>query len=215
MATPSDLIRDTRTTPFNIGQRIVLNDFTPEEAAPLAKGLLSPKSKVQSPRSPIEAEAGAKLETRNAELILERILYWTNGHPYLTQRLCRAVAERSSRHLSRNRGDEEAHSEKSAIRNPQSAIRQSLVDELCNDLFFSPRAREQDDNLLFVRERLLRSEVDLPALLQLYEQLQRGTPVPDDETNPLVSVLRLSGIVRSQSGQLVRASRFGPGTGEG
>jgi len=79
VATPSDLIRDTRTTPFNIGQRIVLNDFTPEEAMPLAKGLVSQPS------------------TLNAQHLLERILYWTNGHPYLTQRLCQAVAERSSR----------------------------------------------------------------------------------------------------------------------
>src|SRR5271155_543544 len=39
VATPSDLIRDTRTTPFNIGKRIELSDFTPAEAAPLAEGL--------------------------------------------------------------------------------------------------------------------------------------------------------------------------------
>src|SRR5205823_5672508 len=39
VATPSDLIRDTRTTPFNIGRRIDLNDFTAEEAAILAVGL--------------------------------------------------------------------------------------------------------------------------------------------------------------------------------
>src|SRR5438874_12957901 len=39
VATPSDLIRDTRTTPFNIGNRIELNDFTEKEAAKLARGL--------------------------------------------------------------------------------------------------------------------------------------------------------------------------------
>jgi hypothetical protein len=39
VATPSDLIQDTRTTPFNIGRRIELTDFTPEEAEPLAAGL--------------------------------------------------------------------------------------------------------------------------------------------------------------------------------
>src|SRR5438128_985836 len=39
VATPSDLIRDTRTTPFNIGRRIELNDFTEAEAGPLTKGL--------------------------------------------------------------------------------------------------------------------------------------------------------------------------------
>src|SRR5207302_751774 len=39
VASPSDLIRDTRTTPFNIGRRIELADFAETEAAPLARGL--------------------------------------------------------------------------------------------------------------------------------------------------------------------------------
>src|SRR5204862_3659153 len=39
VATPSDLIRDMRTTPFNIGRRIELRDFTEPEATALAKGL--------------------------------------------------------------------------------------------------------------------------------------------------------------------------------
>src|SRR5205085_11483007 len=39
VATPSDLIQDTRTTPFNIRRRIELTDFTAAAAAPLAGGL--------------------------------------------------------------------------------------------------------------------------------------------------------------------------------
>src|SRR5262249_26798418 len=39
VATPNDLIRDTRMTPFNIGRRIELNDFTTREASVLARGL--------------------------------------------------------------------------------------------------------------------------------------------------------------------------------
>ena len=39
VANPSDLIRDTRTTPFNVGRRIELNDFTEQEALALAEGL--------------------------------------------------------------------------------------------------------------------------------------------------------------------------------
>jgi hypothetical protein len=39
VATPSDLIRDTRTTPFNIGRRVELTDFTLAEAEPLASGM--------------------------------------------------------------------------------------------------------------------------------------------------------------------------------
>src|SRR5262249_34117115 len=73
VATPSDLIRDTRTTPFNVGQRIELNDFTEAEAAPLAQGLQRPP------------EVG--------EVLLKRALYWTGGHPYLTQRLCQTLVE--------------------------------------------------------------------------------------------------------------------------
>src|SRR5262249_60701880 len=61
VATPSDLIRDTRTTPFNIGRRIDLRDFTPEEASLLARGL-------------------RRDEKTNAAL-LKRMLYWTAGPP--------------------------------------------------------------------------------------------------------------------------------------
>src|SRR5262249_52740792 len=158
VASPSDLIRDTRTTPFNIGRRVELNDFTEAEATPLAQGLQ---------KTP---EVGARL--------LEQALYWTNGHPYLTQRLCQAMAE-------------EARAETPAE-----------VDRLCQALFLSRRARERDDNLLFVRERMLRSEVDLASLLSLYAQVHRGKRVRDDVTNPLISILRLSGVALVTGGHL-------------
>jgi len=74
VATPSDLIRDARTTPFNIGRRIELTDFTETEAAPLAHGLRVGKW---------ESEQGGK----DVNSALDRILHWTGGHPYLTQRL--------------------------------------------------------------------------------------------------------------------------------
>jgi len=77
------------------------------------------------------------------------VLYWTGGHPYLTQRLCEAVARDES---------------------PTDA---AGVDHQCEEFFLSPAAREKDDNLLFVRERLLRGEADLASLLDLYAQ-QRG-----------------------------------------
>jgi AAA-like domain/PEGA domain len=164
VATPSDLIRDTRTTPFNIGRRIELTDFTEQEAMPLAQGLGT------------EDDAGSA--------ILRRIIYWTGGHPYLTQRLCQAVAQES------------------AVRNV------SAVDRLCRELFLSSRARDRDDNLLFVRERMLRSEVDTPGLLTIYERILDGKAVKDDETNPLISVLRLSGITRVENGVLKLRSRI-------
>src|SRR4029077_15735411 len=70
------------------------------------------------------------------------------------------------------------------------------------------RARERDDNLLFVRERMLRSEVDTAALLTLYEKVRDGKTVRDDETSPLIPVLRLSGIARVENGVLKARNRI-------
>src|SRR4030095_861540 len=62
--------------------------------------------------------------------------------------------------------------------------------------------------LLFVRERLLRSEADLAGLLQLYAAVHTNRRVAEDETNPLLSVLRLSGIVRLAGGRLGGGNRL-------
>lgn len=69
VATPSDLISDEGRTPFNIGHRVELNDFTREEAMPLAQGI-----------------------GKNAEQVLSWILEWTGGHPYLTQKICAKIS---------------------------------------------------------------------------------------------------------------------------
>jgi hypothetical protein len=76
------------------------------------------------------------------------------------------------------------------------------------DLFLSLRARERDDNLIFVRERLLRCEVDRAALLDLYRKVRRGGRVADDESNPLVSELLLAGVVRRGSNRLEVRNRI-------
>jgi WD40 repeat protein len=75
VATPGDLVRDPQRTPFNIGQRVEMTDFTPEEAAPLADGLGLPAGE--------------------AHQVLGWVLAWTGGHPYLTQQLCGMIAARA------------------------------------------------------------------------------------------------------------------------
>src|SRR5262249_44911365 len=101
VASPSELIRDTRNTPFNVGKRIELNDFREEEALPLAAGL---------GRTPM-----------SNRVLLRRVLYWTNGHPYLTQRLCKVVSEHQT---------DRVHD----------------LDESIEQMFFSKRAQAYDDN---------------------------------------------------------------------
>lgn len=158
VANPSDLIRDTRTTPFNVGRRIELNDFTEQEALPLAEGL-------------------GRSAAENYSL-LKRVFYWTNGHPYLTQRLCKEVSENGT----------------------NGRIHE--IDESITQMFFTKRAQEYDDNLIFVRERLLRSGVDVAALLNLYSRIRRSGRVADDDSQPLVGIMRLSGITRAEDGRL-------------
>src|ERR1051326_5113831 len=83
-----------------------------------------------------------------------------------------------------------------------------LVDRHCEELFLSAAARERDDNLIFVRERLLRSEVDLATLLDLYGKVRSGQPVRPDGADPLLDLLRLSGITRLVGSRLVVRNRI-------
>jgi predicted ATPase/class 3 adenylate cyclase len=158
MSPPSDLIRDAHRTPFDIGTHIVLDDFTNADAAILAKAF--------------------GRGDRMGEALLQRVLFWTGGQPYLTQRLCHAVAEDPS------------------VTGPHD------VDRLCGEVFFSSQAQQQDANLLFVREWMLKSQGGANELLRLYGRIRSGEPVPHDETNPLISTLRLAGIIRAEGGCL-------------
>ncbi|MEO2005478.1 MAG: AAA-like domain-containing protein, partial [Candidatus Poribacteria bacterium] len=158
VATPSDLIDDPLTTPFNIGTRIELTDFAEDEAGRLA--------------------AGFDREDAVGESLIRRVLHWTNGHPYLTQRMCQAVQA-------------------------DGAVQTAAdVDRLCEELFFSERAREQEPNLQFVRNQMLWRDVDHAALLSIYGDVRNGKHVANDETNPLTAVLRLAGVVRVEAGAL-------------
>ncbi|NMG18281.1 AAA-like domain-containing protein, partial [Brasilonema bromeliae] len=81
VATPGDLIRDPKRTPFNVGQRVDLTDFTLTEAEPLAKGL--------------------GLPTPKAQQVLHWVLDWTGGHPYLSQRICSILSQQDKKNWSK------------------------------------------------------------------------------------------------------------------
>lgn len=173
VATPSDLISDSARTPFNIGRRVELTDFTREELNPLAEGL-----------------------GENAAQVLDWVFGWTNGHPYLTQRLCAYLARRrleSDRSASRLRGvgDESAKSGREAF-----ALQQETVESAVKDLFLGEKGME-DNNLQFVRDMLLERAADKTGVLKIYGQvIQDKKPVEDDEQSLNKSHLKLSGVVR-------------------
>lgn len=174
VATPSDLIRDPSITLFNIGTQILLTDFTEDESIAFSHGFIASKLTVSDPVA-----------------LVRRIHYWTNGHPYLTQRLCKGVAE----HIQRD--------DTASEQTPEQ-----LVDHICQTLFLSARSRDRDDNLIFVRERMLRASNDKRALFELYHDILNGTEVLDRDGNPLVSDLFLAGIVRSSEGRLKARNRI-------
>jgi len=158
VARPTDLIRDPRQTPFSVGRSIELSDFTAEEAQPLVIGFGEGRDA--------------------AERVLTRVLEWTSGHPYLTQRLCSGIVQSGER------------------------VHESVVDEVCGRLFLSRVAREQDDNLVFVREWMVRSPVPAREVLHLYHRIWLKRPVRDAPGDPPADTLRLSGVVRSSHGRL-------------
>ena len=152
VASPSDLIKDPKRTPFNIGHRIELTDFTLEEANPLAQGL-GPNSE-------------------QCEQALERVLFWTGGHPYLTQKLCRSVAE----------GRLEACADKD-------------IDPVVEKQFLSSQASHDDSNLNFVRDWLTQNSEYKGRPLKLYRRIYWGQTVTDDPLSPAQAALKLSGLI--------------------
>lgn len=76
VVSPSDLIRDTTRTPFNIGQSIELKGFSSERCQPLEKGFF-------------------KISETPKEIVAS-ILEWTGGQPFLTQKICNLVLSDSS-----------------------------------------------------------------------------------------------------------------------
>ena len=77
-----------------------------------------------------------------------------------------------------------------------------------DELFLSRRAQKTDDNLVFARSRLLYEETHRAALLDMYQRILDGRKIRDDATNPLHSILRLSGIVQAKNGLLTVRNRI-------
>lgn len=70
---PRDLIADSKISPFNVAQRVHLEDFTLDQVKQLVAHLGLPASQ--------------------ASEVSERLIYWTDGQPYLVQKICSYLAE--------------------------------------------------------------------------------------------------------------------------
>ena len=161
VATPSDLMDDIQTTPFNIGQAIQLEGFKEHEAQPLLQGL---SEKVSNPQT-----------------ILQEVLAWTNGQPFLTQKLCKLIRSDSS--------SIPTNSEAQWIEN---LVRTKIIDNW--------ESQDEPEHLRTIRDRLFKSKQS-DKLLELYRQIvQQGEIVAID--NAEQRELILSGLVVKDRGTL-------------
>lgn len=177
VATPSDLIQNKASAiPFNIGQAIDLEGFKPKESTPLMAGFAE---LVYYPQA-----------------VLEEILAWTGGRPFLTQKLCRIVVRAALQQAKQDGGTPSATS--------AQAEQQWVCDLVQTQVIDHWESKDEPEHLRTIRDRMLYSEQAL-ELLQLYRSLLLGEKISAD--NKLEQLeLRLTGLVVKQGGCLAIAN---------
>ncbi|NES83951.1 MAG: hypothetical protein F6K10_22470 [Moorea sp. SIO2B7] len=155
VATPSDFIRDKNRTPFNIGTAVHLTGFQRDEVEPLLAGLEG-------------------LEIANSNEVMGKILEWTGGQPFLTQKLCQLVVE-----------------------NKDVSVR-DLVQKYLIDNW---EGQDNPEHLRTIRDRILKDEQQAGYLLQLYQKIIREGEVREDNSLEATK-LKLSGLVGNRGGKL-------------
>jgi WD40 repeat protein len=186
VATPCDLIKDKKRTPFNIGRAIELNGFGLAETKPLAKGL---EGKVSNPTA-----------------VLREVLNWTGGQPFLTQKVCSLipvgveaswVEEGVRRQIIENweSQDDPEHLRTIRDRILNSKQRTSRLLGLYQQILAGTRDWEDRGDK--------KDKVELPQSLIPNHQ----SPVPADDSPEQVE-LRLSGLVVKREGYLKAYNRI-------
>ncbi len=140
VTTPSDLIQNKQTTPFNIGRPVDLTGFQLAEAQPLIPGLVA--------------------KAHNPQALLQAVLDWTGGQPFLTQKLCKLVQSAESAPLD---GQEHQWVEQ--------LVQTKVIDNW--------ETQDIPPHLKTIRDRLLLSgEQRTGRLLGLYQQILVASPHP-------------------------------------
>ena len=192
VASPDDLIQDPRRTPFNIGKRVELSDFTLQDCAPLASGLGLPPGK--------------------SKYVTAAIRAWTGGHPYLTHRLFAEVAASLAWEQNESRASLEGTLAKWLLELPLGlaaiVVCRWFTGLVAKRTLLWSRGAE-DSNLRFVRDMLTRRARDPQAVLMIYARILRPwSSVPNDERSEAVSHLKLAGAVAPRGGYIKVRNRI-------
>lgn len=154
VASPSNLIEDKQRTPFNIGKAISLKGFQINEVEPLKIGLEG--------------------KFPDTEAVMQEILDWTGGQPFLTQKLCQFMVEESVQDNPRS---------------VEQVVRSRIIENW--------ESQDEPEHLRTIRARILRDEQRAGYLLELYQQVrsvEEQSELQADDTLEQ-SALQLSGLV--------------------
>lgn len=175
VATPHDLIQDPVRTPFNVGTRVDLTDWTYEEALPLAQGLGTDQAKSRQ--------------------VLRWILDWTNGHPYMTQCLCAAIVEQGQ---SDSSADDVAEVVAATFFGSDSDLDTNL--QFVHDML-TWRAPDKEAVLKFYRD-IRHEETPVRDDVTHQDALSQNAAVRNKDKSLIKAHLKLAGIVRREDGRL-------------
>ncbi|MEL6853792.1 MAG: AAA-like domain-containing protein [Cyanobacteria bacterium J06607_13] len=161
VVSPSDLIRDPQRTPFNVGRSIELKGLAFEDAKVLAQGL--------------EGYDYDPLQ------LLAHILAWTQGQPFLTQKLClltaQTLAESKLDAVAQNSYDSDRFGLSAALSNgrdrlPLPDAEAALIEQVVYTRVIEHWESQDDpEHLRTIRDRLLRKELQAPRLLGIYQTI--------------------------------------------
>lgn len=168
VATPNELMRNKTRTPFNIGQPIKLTDFTYQELNVLIPALSSLKA--------------------DADKLLFSIFEWTDGHPYMTLKICEQL--------------QRLFLKKVTIAGSEIEI----VTKIVEDIFLND-GRTEDSNLSYAEKRLdeVKDSSFRTKMLEFYKTLLINKTITSNplSTNLIQAELKLSGIIAERNHEKV------------
>ena len=149
---PVSLVPDPEESPFAVSQEIQLRDFTRDDLDVFATEL--------------------NLPACEAALALDRVYYCTGGHPYLSQKLARAIAREC---IS---GNIKEH-----------------VDRIALQQLAGRAATHSEPHMSHIHRRIVGDRKNAEALLNLYGRLRKGIEVEFDPESKHQRMLMAIGLV--------------------
>ena len=149
---PVSLMQEAELSPFNVTQQIQLDDFSRENLDLFATEL--------------------NLSEDHAKAALDRIYYWTDGQPYLSQKLARAVAREAA-----------------------TDDIEELVDQVATRQIGGRAALHSEPHMSHIHRGVVNDKKRREPLLNLYGKIRKGVEVPADLGSALQRRLMAIGLL--------------------